>query len=109
MPNDYTVACQSDTARWQSSCESSHAWRRSAGLCGLVGLGVDVARCACGGMRDARPRTSRRVRIGLRTDSRGLGSADCHPSVPLLCEDWLTMWVVQLVGEVDFLSGTRVV
>lgn len=53
MPNDYTVACQSDTARWQSSCESSHAWRLSTGLCGLVGLGVDVVCCACGGMRDS--------------------------------------------------------
>ena len=34
-------------------------------------LGADVARYVCGGMRDARSRTSRRVRIGSRTDSRG--------------------------------------
>ena len=45
MPNDYTVACQSDTARWVP-CESSHAWCRSTDLCGLVWLGV----CVCGGM-----------------------------------------------------------
>lgn len=134
MPNDYTVACQSDTARWQSSCESSHAWRRSAGLCGLVWLdldvlccvvhvtvcvalillacvvwlGVGVMGCACGGIHDARPRTSHPVGAAHALIRGTPGIHWLLYFCASLCEDWLTKWVVGPAGEADSGFGSRV-